>query len=514
MLKSTRAKVVRRLFGATALAVAIAAGPIAGPASAAELNQFAGTGTGYALRVTLDLKDTLLEDILTPVLAPVVEAVSGKPFTGVIDQYFIKTSSEADASNTKARSALAEGLLDLDVVEATNIGQTVEKVVQTIALPSEDLPIISATIGNLLAKVLGGPTVAGHGRLDELAVGLPLDDLGEVCETLGLPAEVCAALDLDALTELLDSTLDQLVGEEGVVTGLLDQVLGQAGLGGDLVGQLTGTINGLTTQAGLGNLLGPLGLDNVGQLGNEALVEEGLAALLDVQSLLDMITGLLEGNLLNGDLANLAGLINTTSADKSSTGTLAEAASASSLQSLELLGGLVDVDLLNLRGKSFAGGVAGTAGNESDCSIADVNIGNGALAISLDGTSIKINGTEVPVVGDVVGQLKGLVDQLLTALGVDVGLCETADVSAAADGRSASQSVSALRVELAPLNLFRLVIDPTVQTAVAAQVGTESTSTPDSPNPTLPRTGAGMAVSIFGGLGIALAAIMIRRRFV
>ncbi len=136
------------------------------------------------------------------------------------------------------------------------------------------------------------------------------------------------------------------------------------------------------------------------------------------------------------------------------------------------------------------------------------------MKISLDGTSISINGTEVPVVGELVGQVKGLVDQLLNALGVDVGLCETADVQVGADGRSASQSVSALRLELAPLGLFRLIIDPTVQTAVAAQVGTESTSTPDGPNPTLPRTGAGMAVSIFGGLGLALGAIMIRRRFV
>jgi hypothetical protein len=489
MLKSTRAKVVSRLIGATALAVAIAAGPIAGPASAAELNQFAGTGTGYALRVTLDLRDTLLEDILTPVLGPVVEAVSGKPFTGVIDQYFIKTSSEADASNNKARSALAEGLINLDVVEATNIGQTVEKTVQNIALPSEDLSIISGTVGNLLASVLGGPNVAGTGELENLAVGLPIEDLG-----------------LPALDDLLDGVLGDLLDDVQVV---LEDVLGGAGLG-DLVNQLTGPICDLTGQAGLGGLLGELGLGEADLCDTEALVP-ALTALLDIDALLELITGLLGENLLSGNLAELQGLINITGTQKTADSTKAVAGSAASLQSLKVLGGLVDVSLLNLKSTSEAGGVPGSAKNTSDCSIADVSIGGGALDISLDGSSISIGGQEIPLP---IAEIKALVDGLLNALGIDVGLCETADVSAAADGRSASQSVSALRVEVAPLNLFRLVIDPTVQTAVAAQVGTESTSTPDAPNPTLPRTGAGMAVSIFGGLGLALAAIMIRRRFV
>ncbi|MEX2538296.1 MAG: hypothetical protein WD646_06565 [Actinomycetota bacterium] len=492
MLKSGRATVARRLIGASALALAIVAGPIAGPASAADqLEQFAGTGTGYALRVTLDLRDSPLLPILAPVLGPVVEAVSGQPFTGVIDQYFIKTSSEADASNTKARSALAEGLVNLDVVEASNIGQTVEKVVQTIALPTEDLSLITGTLGTLSAAILGGPNVAGTGQLDNLAVGLPLD-----------------ALPVDIGT-LLDDLVGALVGEGGVVTELLDSLLGEGSpLGGDLVEQLTGTISGIT---------GPLGLDleetlGVPDLGDSAAVTTALTDLLDVDALLGQITDLLDNLPLDGALAELEGLVNITGAQKSSDGTKAVAGSAASLQSLKVLGGLVDVGLLNLSSSSVAGGVKGSAENTSDCSIADVNIGGGALAISVDGTSITINGTEVPVVGDLIAQVKGLADQLLAALGIDVGLCETADVSVAADGRSASQSVSALRVEVAPLGLFRLIIDPTVQTAVAAQVGTESTSTPDSPS--LPRTGAGMAVSIFGGLGLAVGAIMIRRRFV
>ncbi len=507
MFKSTRAKVVSRVLGATALAVAIAAGPIAGPASAAELNQFAGTGTGYALRVTLDLRGTLLGPILEPVLKPVVEAVSGKPYTGVIDQYFIKTSSEADASNTKARSALAEGLLNLDVVEATNIGQTVEKTVQEIDLL--DLGIITGTVGNLLASVVGGPNVAGSGQLESLDVGLPLDNLDELCASLLDPlglGDVCDTLNLDGLTALLETVVPDLVDD---LTGVLEPILGDAALA-ELVAPVTEAICDLTGDA-LGDvfdIIGAVDCDDPAPGGDEAVL-----GLLDLDNLLSQITGLLNSSLLEGELASLEGLINITGAQKTADKTKAVAGSAASLQSLQVLGGLVDVSLLNLKSASEAGGVPGSAKNTSDCSILDASIGAGDLDISLDGSGISIGGTQLPLP---IAEIKALLDGLLNALGIDVGLCEAADVVASADGRSASQSVSALRVELAPLNLFRLVIDPTVQTAVAAQVGNpnESTSTPDSPNPVLPRTGAGMAVSIFGGLGLALAAIMIRRRFV
>jgi hypothetical protein len=493
MFKSTRAKVVSRLIGATALAVAIAAGPIAGPASAAELNQFAGTGTGYALRVTLDLRGGPLAALI-PVLAPVIEPISGEPFTGLIDQYVIKTTSEADASNTKARSALLEGLVDLHVVEQTVEGE------KAMTQDVDVLGVITGTVGNLLAKVAGGPNVGASGELENLNVGLPLDILED---------DVLAGL-----LDQLDALIEDLVGEGGTVTTLLDDLLGGAGLG-NLVNDLTGPICDAVDQVDVGSLLGGLGLPAGTDICGEdagALVP-ALTELLDIDALLDLIRGLLENSLLEGNLAELQGLINLSGAEKASNGSKAVADSLASLQSLDVLGGLVEVDLLNLSSRSEAAGVAGSAKNFSDCSILDAKIGGGALDISLDGSGISIGGQEIPLPID---DIKELVNGLLNALGIDVGLCEPADVVAAADGRSASQSVSALRVEVAPLGLFRLVIDPTVQTAVAAQVGTpnESTSTPDSPNPTLPRTGAGMAVSIFGGLGLALAAIMIRRRFV
>ena len=111
----------------------------------------------------------------------------------------------------------------------------------------------------------------------------------------------------------------------------------------------------------------------------------------------------------------------------------------------------------------------GSAKNTSACSIADVKIGGDALGVSLDGRTSSSTAQPVPVVGELVGQVKGVVDEVLSTLGIDVGLCEVAQLEAEADGTAAAQRVSALRVEVAPLVCSSLVIDPTVETSVAAQ---------------------------------------------
>src|SRR6185295_15135726 len=107
MLGRSRTTRVSRIIGAALVALAVAGGAIAGPASAAQLDQFSGNGTGYALRVTLDVRPLLnAVPALKPVLDQVWAAVPGQggAFPGIIDQTFIKTTSDADASNTTATS--------------------------------------------------------------------------------------------------------------------------------------------------------------------------------------------------------------------------------------------------------------------------------------------------------------------------------------------------------------------------------------------------------------------------
>src|SRR5919108_3853950 len=100
-----------RVLGAVALAGAILAGPLGlGQAHAADVESFSGMGTGYALRVTLDLSNLVSAvPALGTVLETVVGAIPGASMDtpGVIDQYFIKTTSDANGAANKARSALA-----------------------------------------------------------------------------------------------------------------------------------------------------------------------------------------------------------------------------------------------------------------------------------------------------------------------------------------------------------------------------------------------------------------------
>lgn len=495
MMGISRAARVRRFAGAAGLALLVAAGPLAGPASAAKLASFSGMGTGFALRVTLDVRP-LIQAV--PALQGVLDTVwAGVPgqtgaFPGVIDQTFIKTTSDADPTVTKSRSVLAEGLVDLDAVEATSVGQNVEKVVQTVQVPSADLPVLDAKVGTLKASVASGPGVNGSGKLADVGVGLALD---------ALPTSV--ATDLIAQ---LQAAIDEITAD---LTPALEELLGDTSSDA-LVDQVSGTITDMAEtlpadSSAIGDLTTGLGLGSPAELADEAAVSDALATALDPAALVAMITDLLDASLLEGALADLTGLVNFTKAARTGDAR-AVADSVSQLKSLNVLGGLVSAGVLNLESHSQAAGTKGSAKNSSSCSIADVKVGGDALAISFDGSNVWVNGSPVPVVGDAVAQLKGVVDQVLATVGIEVGLCETAQVEAEADGTAAAQRVSALRVAVAPLGLFSLVIDPTVETSVAASVASKVAD-----KPALPRTGAGAFATLLSGLGLAGAAFIGRR---
>jgi hypothetical protein len=479
------------MFGAGFVALIIAGGAVAAPASAAKLASFSGTGTGYALRVTLDLRNLVTA---VPALAPVVNQLWGTlnlgDTPGLLDQTFIKTSSDATNSAHKARSVLAEGLIDLDSLEATKIGDSLSKVVQTLQIPSANMPLIDGGIGTLKAAIPSATGVNGSGVLESVKVGLPLDQLTSVT---GLVDELTGAV-----TEITDELGGILSTEAlgGLTGGLTDQIV-------DLAGTSTGT-GGL-----LGGIAGGLNLP-VADLDDPAAVTTALDSVLDPAALLTQITDLLNASLLEGALADLTGLINITKAARSGDG-LAFAESAATLKKLNVLGGLVDVSLLNLKSHSEAAGTPGSAKNTSSCSLGDVKIGGDAVALGFDGKTIWLNGQPVPVVGELVGTVKGLADQVLAAAGIEVGLCENSQNDAEADGSAAANRVSALRVKVAPLNLFSLVIDPTVETQAAAQVA--AAPVVDEADPPLPRTGPAAVATLLSGIGLAGGALFARKRF-
>src|SRR5439155_1645431 len=86
---------------------------------------------------------------------------------------------------------------------------------------------------------------------------------------------------------------------------------------------------------------------------------------------------------------SLQGLLNTAAAEK--TGGTALSNASSSLASINVLN-LLKVGVINLKSHSEAGGLPGTAKNTHSCSIANVNLANGAGALALDGKSLTIGG--------------------------------------------------------------------------------------------------------------------------
>jgi LPXTG-motif cell wall-anchored protein len=140
--------------------------------------------------------------------------------------------------------------------------------------------------------------------------------------------------------------------------------------------------------------------------------------------------------------------------------------------------------------------------------------------VSLDGKSLIVKGVPVPVPTLQIAAVKSAVGQVLTASGLSVGLCDAAKNSAAKDGTSASQTVSALRIQFAPLAvadveglgivkgtpLVKVLIDPSVATSVSAKVTAVAPAA-------LPRTGPSpLPLIIMGSIVMAGALLFLLRR--
>jgi len=493
MATTGRARLVRVLC-ASAVALAITAGPLARGASAVDLAGFSGSGTGFALRVVVDLSglpDAVkapIEDAYTTLrdaLPAEGQALLPASFPFTIDQRVLETLAEMGTSQ-KAQSYLSRGLIEFpEKAEASEEGESQQVSTTPKEIPSGDLPVLNASAGELLASVSAGPKAAGSGTLTSVTASL------EQLSTL-FPVDLQTAF---------GQLTTQINGALATAQGTLDGLLGD--VAGDLVDQVTDNpaLGGLLDDAGLGGLLG--GGDPVGDI-TDALVSALQLGTVD--------------DLLSGNVASVNDLENASEVERSTTKATADATSV--IGSVDVLG-LLSANAIELAAHSEAAGTDGTASNDASCSIGNVQVG-GTDGISLDGNSINVAGTEIPVPVDQVDAVKAVVDDVLAAIGVvgDVGLCDE-EGEADAGGASAAQRVSALHVELglsAPAavgeligagdELVRIVIDPTVESAAAAQVAPSVSA----PEPSLPKTGAPFVATILSGIALAAGALVFRRR--
>jgi len=497
MLRSRRGRTWRAV-GAAVLVLGICAGPLAGASSASTLSSFSGKGNGYALGVTVDLS-SLPASVLTPLGAAYTQLRNALPanlqaalpvkFTGVIDEKLIETLAQAGASQA-ANSAIGSGTVDLGKLlggtsgaSATTTGAS-HVVTKSLQLPTKTMPLVGISAGVLDASIASGPTVSSAGVLSKVNASL-------AALLANLPSNIQAAL-AGVFSQVENAVNTQISNANSTLGSQLGSVATTLNNSTDPV------IGGLLTKAGLGN-------DTTSQL---------TTALTGAVKLPTLASGV-----LSGDVASITDLHNISNTAKLTTNKVTANASTN-LANINVLG-LLNVDAIDVASHSEAAGVAGSAKNTSACKIADVKLGD-ANGVSLDGSNLYVNGTAIPTPVGNLATIQSAITTVTQQLGLSVSLCDTAEKDASADGTAAAQRVSALRVEFAPTapaavgalgiakgdKLFDIVIDPTVETSVAARVAVAAAS-----NPNLPKTGAGALLSVLVGLGLAGTAIFLRRRF-
>jgi hypothetical protein len=489
-----------RVVGAAVLVLGISAGPLMGASSASTLDSFSGKGNGYALGVTVDLS-SLPAAVKTPIAAAYTQLRNALPanlqaalpaqFNFIVDEKLIETLAQVGVTQN-AQSLLGSGTIDLgkllggsDSAEATSNG-TSHTVTQVLKLPSDTMNIVNVAAGVLDANVAAGPKVTSTGVLSQVNASL-------AALTALLPSNVQSALQsaFDQLTSTVNNTIttanntlnSQASSVATTLSNTTDPVLG------GLLTKVTGSSTPTVTQ-----------------------ITNALTSSVKLPSL---------GDILSGNLASITDLHNIASAAKSSSNVVSSD-SSTSLANINVLN-LLNVDALDLKSHSEAAGIAGSAKNSSTCKLADVKLG-GADGVSLDGKNLYVAGTALPTPAGNLQTIQSAINSVTSELGLSVSLCDAAQSDASPDGTAAAQRVSAIRIEFAPKSpvtvaaiglsagdpLIKVVIDPTVETSVAARLATVK---PTSGNPPMPRTGAGALYSVLVGLGLAGTAIFLRRKF-
>lgn len=470
---------------AAALGSMVVFGALGSTGAGADLQGFSANSQGFALRVTVDLSGLpaaakgQIDGAYATARAALPADVQAKlpaTFPYKIDEYFVKSASDASSSATKAMSVLTEGNLRSDpALVAEKAGETQSSTIQSAVIPEDSsLAVLTAAAGVLKSTVASGPKVEGNATL--ASVNATLENVASL-----LPNEL-----KQAVTDLFATVNSTAATAES---------------------SLQTTINTVET-----TLIGALPTDVKSTL--PPVAQTDLSSLIDIPTV---------PNPLATNLASISELVNKTTSLRD--GDKASADAVSTVKSMTVLGGFISVSAINLAAHSEAAGVPGSAKNTAACSIADVRVG-GNTGVSLDGKTVFVNvagnPVGIPVVGDVVPQLKAQVDSVLSQAGLSVKLCDQDVHGASADGTSANQQVSGFVIEFAPKapaavpalginagdTLMKITIDPTVQTAAQAQPAVVT-----APTQALPHTGASATGTAIFGIILIGGAYVLRRRF-
>jgi hypothetical protein len=461
-------------------ALAIATGTLvavgAAPASAAPApeTQMTASGTGSALKITINLP----------------AALAGTPLGSKIEQ----TISLTDGTVSTVSGPLAS---------------------TTAVLGKGSTPVLSDLLNRSTTAVLTG-------EREQSSAGYTVDQGGVKLSVLPLASKVADPAQDGVLAHSSSGVARVAIGglalpELAAVTLPVAQVIdtavgtveGTTGTVGATVNDAIATLNGATGGAAA-PVTAPV----------QAAIDEAVATLTDT---LTNLTGTVDLLASATDVITLDAVISDQAISRK--GTAVTSTVNNAVKNVNVLNGLVKISAVESTATAVAGGTPGSGSATTKAPVLDVSLAGGALTALLDETGLNVGGT----VGDALpaeleGTVNGALDTvnglLAEAIGLDVQIGKGA-TSVSPDGTSAAAAVSATTVTVNPPVIVSLL--PAGQDFVKLELVSANAAAgsqiiplavqvqPAAAPVNLPRTGgeealAALAITMIGG------ALVIRRR--
>lgn len=459
-------------------ALAIATGTLvavgAAPASAAPApeTQMTASGTGSALKITINLPAALAG---TPLGSKIEQTISLTDGT-------VSTVSGPLASTTAVLGKGSTPVLSDLLNRSTTAVLTGERE-QSSAAYTVDQGGVKLSVLPLVSKVADP---AQDGVLAQSSSGVARVAIG------GLALPELAAVTLP-VAEVIDTAVGTVEGTTGTV--------------GATVNDAIATLNGATGGAAA-PVTAPV----------QAAIDEAVATLTDT---LTNLTGTVDLLAAATDVITLDAVISDQAISRK--GSAVTSTVNNAVKNVNVLNGLVKISAVESTATAVAGGTPGSGSATTKAPVLDVSLAGGALTALLDETGLNVGGT----VGDALpaeleGTVNGALDTvnglLAEAIGLDVQIGKGA-TSVSPDGTSAAAAVSATTVTVNPpviVSLLPAGQDFVKLELVSANAAAGSQIIPLAVQPAaapvnLPRTGgeealAALAITMIGG------ALVIRRR--
>lgn len=467
----------------TALAVAtgtlVVAGGVAPAVAAAPESRMTASGTGSALKITINLPSQLAA---TPLGAHIEQTIS-------LADGNVSTLAGPLASTTallgKGNTPVLSGLLARSTSAALT-GQREQSdegfSIDQLGLKASVLPLISKVADPAQDGVLAHST-SGVARLSLSGLALP---------------------QLDALTAPVADVLDTAVA---LPTSTGDA----AGTVGSVGSTVTGAIDTL----------------------NKAAADTGAPLPAPVQELVDSVVTTLTDTLtdLTGTVDLLADASDIVSLDSviseqtiSRKGSAVTSTVGNTIKNVNVLNGLVSIGAIESTATAVAGGKPGTGSASTKPVVLDVSLANGALSALIDDKGLDLGGdlaAGLPVdLAAPVNQALETVNGLLAdTIGLDVKIGKSA-TSVAPDGTASAAAVDVTTVTVNPPVIadllgagekFLTLQLVSANAAVGSQLVAAPVAAPTTPV-SLPRTGGDLPLTGAVATFLVGAALVVRRR--